>query len=133
MITTKTTYMPSTPEEKKLREVEELKKCNSYSSRQITSDPSICGGMPINGLEHGTPIQGKALTLGNKVEQIDTQVTILNGIITDINTKLFLIPPQGNTNMDKSNPLDCIDDYVNNIHCAILDANEMLTNIVNKL
>ena len=32
MITTKTTYMPSTPEEKKLREVEELKKCNSYSS-----------------------------------------------------------------------------------------------------
>jgi len=118
-------------EKYKLREVEELKKCNSYSSSQITSNPSICGGMPINGLESGTPIQGKALTLGDKIEEIAKHVDSLNSIVKEINQRLFRQEPN-DCGISPSNP-NCIDEYLHLVSDGIDEANTMLTNIVNKL
>jgi len=139
MITTKTTYMPSTPEEKKLREVEELKKCNSYSSRQITNDPSALGkcvpsgGMPINGLESSTPVQVKVkeIALTDKVIKMAEGISQLNYQVREINSRLFRQEPNSGT-ISSGDP-SCIDEYIHLISDGILEANEMLCNIVNKL
>ena len=122
--------------QRRAEETEALKKFKQEQaerSRQITSDPSICGGMPINGLESSTPVQVKVkeIALTDKVIKMAEGISQLNYQVREINSRLFRQEPNSGT-ISSGDP-SCIDEYIHLISDGILEANEMLCNIVNKL
>jgi len=102
--------------------------------REITLGKCVpSGGMPINGLESSTPVQVKVkeIALTDKVIKMAEGISQLNYQVREINSRLFRQEPNSGT-ISSGDP-SCIDEYIHLISDGILEANEMLCNIVNKL